>query len=86
MKIFILLLTLLFINGCTAVKQPTTIEDIYSTNEECNGELNVNHSITLGTNEEGKVNEPKITVECEPTMYDPQTDFEKENRKEVNHK
>ncbi len=86
MKNLIIFATALTLSACMSPKQVDGVEDIYSARNDCNGELVVSQSIILVDSDANKTNEPEITSECVPPMYDPQTDFEKENRRDVHNK
>ncbi|WP_448567575.1 hypothetical protein [Thalassotalea ganghwensis] len=48
----------------------------------CNGQLEVEHSVTIYSNDsESKAPEPKIKEICQPSVYPAETDFEKGNRR-----
>jgi len=85
MKNIVIFTAALTLSACMSPKQVDGIEDVYSAGSDCNGELVVSQSIILVDSDANKTNEPEITSECIPPMYDPQSDFEKENRKNSNH-
>lgn len=72
--------TCLFIAGCSY--QPTQeYQDVYSDSHQCNGDMEISHKLVINKNPKD-VSGPEVSATCVPKAYDPQTDFEKENRKQ----
>lgn len=70
----------IFGTGCSSYSPE---EDIYSEQSRCNGEMETSQSVTIYSTEKGaEPQQPKITQTCQPSVYDPETDFEKENRRQ----
>jgi hypothetical protein len=78
---YAVLLSLVVLSGCASMQQHADYEDVYRDRQACNGDMEISHSITISTNDKGVEQAPKVTAICNPKVYDPQTDFEKENRR-----
>lgn len=69
------------IHGCASPQENKSYEDAYSAQQQCNGEMEVTHSMVIHSNNE-EVTSPKVTAVCQPSTYQTQTEFEKENRRQ----
>ncbi|OKY26251.1 hypothetical protein [Thalassotalea sp. PP2-459] len=69
------------VSSCATPQEAKSYEDAYSAQQQCNGEMEVTHSMVIHSNNE-EVESPTVTSVCQPSTYETQTDFEKENRRE----
>lgn len=82
MKKLILLLPLItFLAGCTSNEVLEKYDDIYSDRHQCNGDIEVSHTMVIVDTDNPQVKGPEVKATCTPKVYDPRTDFEKENRR-----
>lgn len=67
--------------GCSSSRAVNEYEEIYSDRHQCNGDLEISQTLVVIDTDNPQVKGPEVKAKCTPKVYDPRTDFEKENRR-----
>lgn len=67
--------------GCSSNKAVDQYDEIYADRHQCNGDMEISQTMVIVSNDSDEVTGPEVKATCTPKVYDPRTDFEKENRR-----
>ncbi|WP_286234197.1 hypothetical protein [Thalassotalea sediminis] len=73
--------SVIILSGCTSLKNHGDVEQAYFDQQACNGELEISHTVVIASDAE-QVKSPEVRTLCQPSVYETQTEFEKENRRQ----